>query len=155
MKRNKSRPFQERCATACKNETFDYTFSPHNYLCLIKILALLYYMHLKQHFFLSASFRFSFILLMYKKIYIYFLGLCDYIFDPYIACLTLSFNTAYVNFHSIPFTSRCSLESPYILKVVCPLKLPLGSQNTPRLHSSLDACYAQLCVDYIHYQDHV
>ena len=137
MKRNNCRPFQERHATAractkmCDKSHAQMklltTHFSHIITCVwSRYLALFYYMHLKQHFFLSASFRFSLMLTMYEK-NVYFLGLCDYIFDSYAACLTLSFNTAYVNFHSIPFTSRFTLESKNFLKVVCPPKLPLGS----------------------------
>ena len=60
---------------------------------------------------------------------------CYYIFDSYIPCLTLSFNTVYVYFHS-----HCSVESKNIFRRLCPLNPPLGSQITSRLPSSVDAC---------------
>ena len=98
---------------------------------------------------------------------------CHYIFDSYITCLTLSFNTVHVYFYSpqlflclyswtliilttfksILSQSKCSLEPKNFLRVPCPLKTLLGSQNTPRSSSFVDAHYAHFLVDFMHSWD--
>ena len=47
------------------------------------------------------------------------------------------------------------LDPENFLRVLCPLKAPLGSQNTVRGPSSIDACYTHFSVDYTYSWDHV
>ena len=92
---------------------------------------------------------------------------CHYIFDSYFTSLILSFNTVYVfnsncwtviiwaTFKSMSSKSRCSLDPKNFLRVLHPLKPPLGCQNTPRLPSSVGTCYAHFSTDYVHSLDHI
>ena len=83
---------------------------------------------------------------------------CHYMFESYITCLTLSFNTVHVPSFTLIFllwswkviisAARCSLEPRLFPMKLCPLKALLGFQNTPRPPSFVDTCYTHFSADY-------
>ena len=116
---------------------------------------------------------------IFSKIYkfwrsLFGLFLFHYIFDLYITCLTLSFNTIYVlqftlvflylwswtvnisaAFKSILSQSRCSLELKIFVRVLHLLKPLMVSQNTARSFSFVNACFTHFSTEYIHSWEHI
>ena len=97
-------------------------------------------------------------------------ALCHYIFDSYVTCLTLSFNTVYVPFHlheflvhlksrtviivvafnSVLSQTRCSLEPRKCFRGWSALNLLLRGSEYPETPSFVDACYTCFSADYVY-----